>query len=531
MTAARRDGGVGRRVVSGAIWGQAGQMVVMALATLLQIVLARGLGADRYGTFAAVNGIVYLAIAVASGGAAGTLNSHLTKLQSRYGQAAAAYLFWRLWAWRMVTFSAIALFVILFSGTAAELFLKDAEYGGLMVAAAVYMITIGMFQVANLLFIGLLLNRDAVIGQVVNVASNVVVAWVMIANDATLVELIWGLALSQGVLAALQLARGWRLVRPGIGWREVDVDVRDDVGGLWKFSLTIWGVVLLTQALGKQTDIATMQFFGVDSEEIGFYNLAFTLGLTANVIFTKGIGSVAVAGLSTIAERTPEKIGKGWRALTSVSNVLSLPLLAFVGVLAYPIIHALYGVEFEDAAILLIIFVVLSIPGQIFGGGSHGATFTAMGIPRRTLQARAVTGVANLAVNMALIPMYGARGAMIGTCTCGMISAWYEYTLLRRYIPERLPWMSYLRSAVAIVPALVPAWFIAPHLGILGVLLAGLVFLVIYAALLPVVRPLSVDADVARALPSIAMRISRVEGSGEPRPPLSASLRLGRSRP
>ncbi|CAN0479954.1 unnamed protein product, partial [Phaeothamnion confervicola] len=143
-------------MVTGALWGQVGQMASLGLATVLQIILARGLGTDRYGTFAAVNGVVYLAVALASGGAAGTLNSHLTKLTHQHGPAAAAYLFWRLWAWRIVIFASITLAVTLFSSTAADLFLKDPRLSGLIVAAAFYMFTIGMFQVANMLFFGLL---------------------------------------------------------------------------------------------------------------------------------------------------------------------------------------------------------------------------------------------------------------------------------------------------------------------------------------------------------------------------------------
>ncbi|CAN0490700.1 unnamed protein product, partial [Phaeothamnion confervicola] len=131
---------------------------------------------------------------------------------------------------------------------------------------------------------------------------------------------------------------------------------RTHVSGLWRFSLAIWGVNLLTQALGKQTDIVSMQAFGIDPAEIGFYNLGITLGLTANVIFTRGVGQVAIAGLSSIAVKSPEKIGLAWRALCSVANVFALPLLVFVGVCAHPIVTSLYGHEFADAAIILQIY-------------------------------------------------------------------------------------------------------------------------------------------------------------------------------
>src|SRR5262245_66562710 len=96
---------LGRRVVRGAAWGQAGYMVAFGLATVLQIILARGLGNDDYGVYAAINGAAYLALSIAVGGVLPTLNTHLSRMEHEYGRAGAAYLFWRMWAWRLVVFA------------------------------------------------------------------------------------------------------------------------------------------------------------------------------------------------------------------------------------------------------------------------------------------------------------------------------------------------------------------------------------------------------------------------------------------
>lgn len=517
---------LGRKIVTGAAWGQAGQLVAFTMQMLLQIVLARGLGTGDYGLFAALNGAVYLMVAIASGGAAGTLNSHLLRLTHRYGRAEAAYLFWRIWAWRLIVFGAIVLGVVLLAEPVAGLFLGDPGRGELMVAAVIYMTAIGMFQIANLLFYGLLLTRDAAIGVAVSATANVVVCGVLVSSGAGLLALIWGLAATQGTVCLLQLARGWAHIRPAVGLAAVEGEAREDVRGLWRFSLTVWGIALLTQALGKQTDLFTMQLFRVDPAEIGFYNLAVTLALAANTIFLIGIGSVALAGLSSINARSPERLSAAWRALCGVAPTIALPLLVFVAVFAEPIVAALYGDAYRDAALLLQIFAAFAIGGQLLGGGSHTTCFTAMGTPRRALRARAVTGVVNVTLNCILIPLYGALGAVIGTGLCGVLTVLYEYVLIRRDLDARLPWSVYGRAAICVVPGLVPAWFLAPHFGLAGVVVAAVAYLGCYVALALMVRPVSVDPAVVGAMPHRVRRLVRIDagaGGSSPPPPMPAA--------
>lgn len=502
---------LGRRMLSGAAWAQGGQMVAFAMQMLLQIVLARGLGTAEYGVFAVLNGTVFLVVALASGGASGTLNTHLSRLTQHYGRAEAAYLFWRLWAWRLVTFGGIAMAVALFAGPVAGAFLGDPDRGELMVAGVVYMFAIGMFQIANLLFYGLLMTKWAAFGAALSAFANVYVSSILIWQGASLTTIVWALAGSQLLVCLLQLARGWPYVRPAIGVRRVGPEARRDVRALWRFSLTVWAIALLTQALGKQTDLIMMQFFRVDQAEIGFYNIAVTLGLAANAIFLMGIGNVALAGLSSLNARAPERLGRGWQALCAVAPLISLPMLLFVGVFAEPIIGALYGGAYRDAALLLQIFVAFAIVSQLLGGGAHQTALTAMGMPRRVLRARGVTGVLNLALNVALIPFFGARGAVVGTGLCGTLTILYEYTLVRRELRERLPWRSYARAAVCFVPGMVPAWFLAPHLGLAGVVAAGAVYLLSYLGVVVLLRPVAVDSEVASALPRLARRLVRVE--------------------
>jgi O-antigen/teichoic acid export membrane protein len=507
---------LGRSVVRGAIWGQAGFLLAFALQTLLQIVLARGLGSDQYGLYAAINGTVYLLLAVASGGVLPTLNTHLSRLEHQHGRAAAAYLFWRLWMWRLLVFAVVGAGLVVFAGPIASAFLNDPGQTALVRASVLYLVGIGLFQIVNMVFFGLLRAQWGAAGNALSASVNVAVSGFLMWQGVSVTVLMASLGLAQLAVCAIQLARAWVSIRPSKEVAELDPAVRRDVRGLWRFSATVWVGEMLNYALGKQTDIFTMEIFRTPQAEVGFYNLAVTLAISANAVLLQGMGSVALSGLSALRTRAPERLGAGWRTLCSVGPLLSVPILVFVGVFAEPIVVALYGHAYKDAAVVLEIFIGFVIAGQVLGGGAHVTAFAALGVPGRTLKSRGVLGVANLAVNVVLIPFYGAKGAALGTGACGALTILYEYILLRPYVKERLPWGDRARSAVALLPGLLPAWFIAPHLGLLGVLVAGAVYLGCYAAILAVLRPVRLDPDMASAVPRLARRFVRVNPAPDP---------------
>src|SRR5262245_14907175 len=297
---------LGRRVVQGAAWGQAGYMVAFALATVLQIILARGLGSEQYGVYAAVNGAAYLTLSIAAGGAMPTLNTHLSRMEHEYGRAGAAYLFWRMWAWRLIVFAGVGLAFVVFARPLAAGFLGNADESDLIVAGAFYLISIGLFQIVNMLFFGLLKTKWGALGNALSAGVNVVVSTIIIWQGASLAALFAGLAVGQIVVTFVQLLRAWPSVCLGPEAAALPLEARKDVAGLWRFSATVWLTGILTYALGKQTDIFTMQVLRTPQAEVGYYNLAVTLAVSANTILLAGISNVALTGLSSLRTRAPQ---------------------------------------------------------------------------------------------------------------------------------------------------------------------------------------------------------------------------------
>ncbi|MFQ5856331.1 MAG: flippase [Anaerolineae bacterium] len=94
--------------------------------------------------------------------------------------------------------------------------------------------------------------------------------------------------------------------------------------------------------------------------------------------------------------------------------VASFPIFAMTFSLARPLTVLLYGIRYEQSATIL---ALLSF-GYYFHAalGFNGTTLMVFGKVRYIVVLNVVAAVANLGVNLLLIPRYGALGAAIGTC-------------------------------------------------------------------------------------------------------------------
>ncbi|HNP70106.1 MAG TPA: flippase [Kouleothrix sp.] len=96
------------------------------------------------------------------------------------------------------------------------------------------------------------------------------------------------------------------------------------------------------------------------------------------------------------------------------TSVLSFPIFALTFSLAQPLTVLLYGQKYASSAVLL---ALLSF-GYYFNAalGFNGLTLKVYGKLRYIVVINIVAAVVNVAINLLLIPRYGALGAACGTC-------------------------------------------------------------------------------------------------------------------
>jgi len=102
-----------------------------------------------------------------------------------------------------------------------------------------------------------------------------------------------------------------------------------------------------------------------------------------------------------------------WQTALWIS-VLSFPIFALTFSMARPITVLLYGQRYEQSAVIL---ALLSV-GYYFNAalGFNGLTLKVYGKLRYVVVINMLAAVVNVAINLVLIPLYGAFGAACGTC-------------------------------------------------------------------------------------------------------------------
>jgi O-antigen/teichoic acid export membrane protein len=107
-----------------------------------------------------------------------------------------------------------------------------------------------------------------------------------------------------------------------------------------------------------------------------------------------------------------------WRTAAWIA-VFSFPVFALTFVSAHELTIALFGGRYAGSAPIL----TLLAAGYYFNAalGFNGLTLRVYGLVRYTVAISVAAAVANVAINLLLIPRYGAIGAGIGTCATLLI--------------------------------------------------------------------------------------------------------------
>ncbi|HEV3321029.1 MAG TPA: flippase [Solirubrobacteraceae bacterium] len=268
----------------------------------------------------------------------------------------------------------------------------------------------------------------------------------------------------------------------------------------WRAGLRLWRP-LLRQAipLGVATVMITI-YYQVDSvlllqlagaKETGVYGAAY--GFLGPLVFLPA----AVMGsffpvLSAIHKRDPGRARRLVQVCADVMAVIGLPILAGAIALSGPIVHLVYGSEFARASgllpILMIAFVVICY------GTLAGNLSILLGLQWRFAAYTTIGAVANVVLNLALIPPFGAYGSAWATVVTESITMVLMLVTGLRTIRLRLRPGKMLR-AVVLAAGMTATMILARPLGLIP---AGTIGVLAYVGGLFALR--IVNRDELRAL-------------------------------
>jgi O-antigen/teichoic acid export membrane protein len=162
------------------------------------------------------------------------------------------------------------------------------------------------------------------------------------------------------------------------------------------------------------SDVVLLEHFH-DTNEVAAFRVVHSAAVLNQLVFTSFALLYTPVAARLFARDDRSGINQlYWRTATWMA-VFSFPVFALTFSLAGPVTVTLYGEVYRDSALYL---AILSL-GYYFNValGFNGLTLKVMGRIRYVVTLNVATAVANVVLNLLLIPAYGALGAAIGTAS------------------------------------------------------------------------------------------------------------------
>jgi O-antigen/teichoic acid export membrane protein len=490
-----------------AVWHHLGKVADFALLYVVSVIIARGLGLEAYGRYAALLSGVNLLLVASSFGLEASLTRHCASLAGTDILERIRFLLRR---------SAVVRTALLL----ASAFLLS------LLAVAVGWITLPGDLTVTVLLAGFALSRTLVPLSSAVLVSRFDTARVALVSVAGRMVEVGGLLLpgSRGLTIPLVLevlfAAGIAqvLLHLIVGSRYwVGREERSLLAPVLGFGALFWLNSLVDYFLGRQGDVALLSLLKGDPGATSRYDVSYTLLQVGAMVTTLGLSGVSLAALSRLSVGDLVARKDLYEKLVRVNSFLTIPVLGFIFAAAPEILAVVYTGPFVQAASVLRILVAIRIASRIFAGGENADLLLSMDKVGPLVAVGAVGAIATIMLHLLLIPPFSAEGAAFASGLGSMAANVLGVGQVRRNLPVDIQWRSWIRvvlctvCGVASVAAMRPA---ASSLVLLA--LAGGVFIAGWFIAALIVKPLDRgDAfALARSVPWLERPIGLVARGG-----------------
>jgi O-antigen/teichoic acid export membrane protein len=454
------DAGVagGRRIVSNVVVQLVSRVIMMALSVITVSLAARTLHPTGYGVWNGVSAFVGLFGVLTSLGFTTAATQRMAAEPEREGQWLGAL---------VVTRTCLSLVTVVICAVCVPLFLSDVHDAHLV--AFIMIATIPLAGAAALTTVFETRLRAGLL-SFLNVLQSLI--WLAI---------VLGLALTKGSVVAFAVADTALLVlmtaiQVSVTRRFAHVD--------WRAGMKLWRSLARTAVPLAIAGLAISIYWQLDSvlllqlggpRESGLYGAAYGF-LSPLTFLPAAVMTSLFPVMAAVHGRDPARSRRLVQMGADAMAVLALPILAGTIALSGPIVHLLYGNEFQRAAGLLPILMLAFV--SICYGSLAGYLAPVIGKQWRLATFSAVGAVANIALNVLLIPPYGAYGSAWATVATELLTMIPMLSTSLRTLRIRLvPWR--MLRTLALAAAMTGVMVLARPLGLFP---AGLIGVLFYAA-------------------------------------------------
>lgn len=210
----------------------------------------------------------------------------------------------------------------------------------------------------------------------------------------------------------------------------------------------VTGIVLLDLVVWQRSEIFFLRHFA-PVDDLSFYHTAFSVSVAAVRMAPAALAGVLTPTFAALyGAGRPEAVARLYpRAVAAMA--VSSALLLLLGLTTGRTWLGLYGSAFVPAHALMPWLLLGLAVGNVSGTAS--TVFHGLGRARRLLEMGIVLAVVNLALDIALIPRYGALGAAVACAVPQFLSLPLSAWLLARDTGIQLPRAALGRVGVALM--------------------------------------------------------------------------------
>ncbi len=403
--------GISRTVAKNTIFNFIGTTASAAISFVVSILLARGLGVEEYGLYTFLMWFLSLGSLLVNLGLGETTRRYIAEATGQGNLLTTRGITQLTLALRCAATILLSILIVGFAGLLTNVF-TEVNSGVYFMLITLVLIPDSLDHVIRSVYGGfqryeygayIVLGTSPIrlVGIIVMLALGYGVGEIIIMTAA--VSLI-------ALLSNIFFLRRLMPLRSLVSKSQLDPGVRKSA---LKYSLTLTGVQGVNYFTWSQAEVLFLGLY-CSISDIAFYNLAFKIPRMIISMVPFVFGSVL---LPTVAEQYGrgdiDKVKAIYITSARYLMMLTFPIVVGGIVLAAPIIHVIYGWEYQPAVVLMqIVFIPFSTMGL-----THASTSIIFGInkPSFILKSGIIVIIVSIGLYLWAIPTYGVMGAAIAS--------------------------------------------------------------------------------------------------------------------
>jgi len=473
-----------QRFTSSLIWNSIGKAIFYCSGIATSIIIARGLGKVDLGIYATLITIPAMLRLFSSLGFETIFNLKLPIYSlAPNGRDKMRYLIQRLIGLRLFI-TIIILGSLYMCFPLIGKFLKKPELIQYFLPLALYFVALTTLSLISMIFLALLRMKVASIvdgfNQMLYLGGILILVWFL---RLGIEGVLYAFVISTITTICVYMVLGKEYV-----WGKT-TSIEGERRELVEIGATALASSMIAFGLGAQIDILLLNYFGVGSEEVGFYHLGYNLAIMLG-LFAQGIGGIAQSVFSEAYMREGDTgLGISWTMITKVFIVMALPVYMFSLVHAHAIFKIFYGVEYLGTSGILQLFIISTALRIIIGSSFCMPAFYLLQQKKKGVTVQIAGGVMNVVLDVLLIPRYGVWGAVGATSFSLVMTGVGQMVLLSRTIDITPPLLFAGKILIACAIALAPT-FLFELSTLYRLLISGLAYGIVCIIAMSVLKPL-----------------------------------------